>query len=205
MRSPMLLLLVAAVALVALPVYGDELVFAISPFQESTVPGTSPDICQITGAAPCVQFSGTLTDTDTDGSLLVLTGISINFSGSSGTYFTLDQNLFFNDVPGILEGDTQNNIASNTYTGPIFGIDLGHPIPAGIYTETAVISACNLINDPNCESGGPDPLAFTASAQFQVDVVPEPSAGSLSLLGLTALLASYGVKRKWRPAEVRSR
>jgi hypothetical protein len=197
-----LLVFGAVLAVAALPGYGNELTFTLNPAVYP--PGVDPVTCQDTGTSPCVHLSGTLTDTDTDGSLLSLNGISIIFTGSDGNYFTLDQNVFSNDVPGTLEGDTDNNPAPNTYTGPIFGVDIAPSTPLGSYTETAEITACNLTNDVNCDSGNPDPGLFTVDAQFTIVVAPEPAAGSLLLGGLAALSVWCGVKRKWRTSEARS-
>jgi hypothetical protein len=200
MRSPMLLLFVAVLALSTAPAYGGEFTLTLDPTQEIYPPGIDPVTCEVTGTAPCVQFLGTLTDNDTDGSLLAITGISVIFTGSDGDYFTLDQNVFGNDVPGILEGDTDGFVASNRYSGTIFGIDI-NSAPQGVYTETVEISACNLSNDVNCESGDADPGAFTEDEQFTIVVTPEPAAASLLLEGLAALAVWHGLKCKRRASE----
>jgi len=194
------MLFVALLALLTAPAYGGELAFTLNPTETIYPPGIDPVICEATGTAPCVQFSGTLTDNDTDGSLLAITGISAIFNGSDGDYFILDQNVFGDDVPGFLEGDTDDFVASDTYEGTIFGIDIDSP-PAGVYTETIEISACNLTNDANCESGDPDPAAFTADAQFTIVVTPEPAAAGLMLTALAALAVWCGLRRKCRASE----
>ena len=163
------------------PAFG-SLIFSLSPSVESYPPGFSTATCQANGSAPCVVFSGTLTDPDTDGSDTFLAGISVNFTlPAANGYFTVD-NTFFNDVPGGLEGDTDNNPFSNTYTGAIFGLDFSPSTPAGVYTGMATISAYGGTNDPNDDG-------FTESASFTVEITPEPGSGWMIVIGLLVIVA----------------
>lgn len=175
------LLLVSIMLLGMSPAAFGGLTAVLSPSIVPYGPGTDPSICDLTGTAPCVQFSGTLTDTDMDGSLLLVNGISVTFSGTDGNYLSLDSNVFYNDAAGILVGDpnaaTDMNPFSNTYTGVLFGIDITTPLPAGLYVETVEFDA----------SGGTDGSAL-ADVSFTIDA-PEPSTAVLILAGLIAVVA----------------
>jgi|HubBroStandDraft_6_1064221.scaffolds.fasta_scaffold247410_2 hypothetical protein len=174
-----------------------ELSFSLDPNAAVYPPSADTGTCETTGGFPnCVYFSGTLTDNDTDGSLLALESIAIIYTEpTDADYFALDNTFsdFYQGTPsgppGILEGDTDDNFAPNSYgPGLIFGVDIISPPPPGVYVETAEITACNLSNDPNCESGGPDPGEFTVDAQFTISVSPEPTSGLLILAGLPVLI-----------------
>src|SRR6185312_5505293 len=92
----------------------------------------------------CVSFSGTLTDTDTDLSFLQLDSISISFDpGNPSTGLSLD-NSFMAMVPGLLSGDPNFAVSGNppnTYSGPIFGIDIAPQTIAGTYHATVTVHA----------------------------------------------------------------
>lgn len=165
-----------------------DLTFTLDPSVETYPPGTDASICDVTGTAPCVQFSGTLTDNDTDGSYLSINSISLILNAGDDAYFTLDETLFFDDVPAILEGDTNDNFFSNVYTGPIFGVDIAPSTPVGVYDETAEISAAGGDNDP-------DYNGFTVDATFTIVVTPEPRSGLLILAGLLVLVALDRARR----------
>lgn len=179
-----------------------DLTFTLDPSVEGYPPSADTTTCDTTGAAPCVYFSGTLTDNDTDGSLLDLESIAIIYTDpTDANYFALD-NTFYDfyetppfGPPGLLEGDTDDYVAPNTWTGLIFGVDIISPPPVGVYVETAEITACNLTNDGNCESGNPDPGAFTEDAAFTIVVTPEPTSGLLILAGLLLLVALDRARR----------
>lgn len=122
----------------------------------------------------CVAFSGRLTDTDTDLSFLQLDSISISFDASNpSTGLSLD-NTFMAVVPGLLSGDpnfeTSGNPA-NTYTGPIFGIDIAPQAAPGTYHATVTIHASGGTGDPNANG-------FTVSKAITVTVVAGSSGGS---------------------------
>ncbi len=149
----------------------------------------------------CVQFSGTLTDTDNDTSqtypYMGLIGISLAFtSNPAHGALTLD-NTFTQDnaIPGVLSGDpnyaTDNSgNPPNSYTGPLFGIDIAPGTTVGNYTGTITISAAGGDDDPNYNG-------FTVQQSIDVQVTPEPAAASLALAGLASLVVCGGIKRKW--------
>jgi hypothetical protein len=155
--------------------------------------------------ANCVIFTGTLMDTDTDGSDMFFAqfpaGIQAIFSPNpSSGGLTLD-NTFYDVVPAILSGDPgspgDGNPFSSTYSGPIFGIQIAPNTPAGVYSGIVTISASCGDDDPNC-------AGFTVSQNFTVDVIPEPGAFGLFFAGLLPLAGWLTMKRKWRsPASSR--
>jgi hypothetical protein len=184
----MKILLTCGVALLLSPAVFGSLIFTVSPSTESSPPGSSTSTCQLTGTAPCVVFSGTLSDPDTDSSFTFLNSISVNFTlPAANGYFTVD-NTFFDDVPGALEGDTNNNPFPNSYTGPIFGLDFASSTPPGVYQGMATISASGGTNDPNGNG-------FTESISFTVDITPEPASELLIAGGLVALAAAIRLRR----------
>ena len=86
-------------------------------------------------------------------------------------YLRNADSTFFEDVPGTLSDDPNYlNDANppNTYTGPIFGIDIAPGTSVGAYIITVDVLA------------------------------PEPAAGDAALGGLAALAAWHGFRRKWR-------
>ena len=161
-----------------------DLTFTLSPTIEFFPPGAPAATCQTNGtSALCVQFSGTLTDTDTDLSIISLNSLSINLNP---TFFTED-NTFLNDVPGALSGDpnaaTDGNPFPNSYTGPIFGVDIAANTPPGVYNGIAEISASGGTQDPNGNG-------FTVDAAFTIVVSPEPVSTGLVLAGLLLLIGA---------------
>jgi hypothetical protein len=178
-----LTLVAAALLGLSAPAFG-SLTFVLSPSVEVSPPGTDPATCEATGVAPCVIFSGTLADTDADNLYYIaLEDISVSFTNpSDSAYFTLD-NTFFDDVPGGLEGDTLNNPFPNSYSGPIFGIDIDPSTPVGVYSEMAVISAAGGDGDPGYDG-------FTVEEGFTVIISsPEPASALTLGAGLLALVA----------------
>jgi hypothetical protein len=165
------------------PVFGNslDLNIAFSPSILTYPPGSSPIICELNGdPGACLIYSGTITDNDTDGSIVNLTdGIALL---PLSVYVTLD-NLFFNDVPGCLEGDTLDNVCPNSYTGPIFGIGIAPGTPFGTYSETFVLSVDGGTADPT-NSGQ------TFDATVQIQVVPEPASAVTLGAGLVVLAFS---------------
>jgi hypothetical protein len=180
MTSMRRLLLVSVAALGLAPGGFASITFVLNPTIEVYPPGSNIFDCQSGGTAPCVIFAGTLTDTDTDGSLDLIENITVNFVQSAGnTDFTLDT-TFFNNVPGVLTGDGVSS--DDSYSGPIFGLDFAAGIPDGEYDGTAEITVMNL------NSGD----TFTEDADFSVFATPEPASvltTSTGLMGLMALLA----------------
>jgi hypothetical protein len=185
-----------------------DLTFTLDPTAEVYPPGADTTTCQITGAAPCVYFSGTLTDTDTDDSFLFLESIAIIYtSPTDADYFTLD-NTFYDfyqsspsGPPGVLSGDPTwatdglGNPPNSYGPGLIFGVDIISPPPVGVYVETAEITACNIPNDSTCQSGGADPGAITVDAQFTISVIPEPASGWMMLAGLLGIVGLNRARR----------
>jgi hypothetical protein len=169
-----------------------DLSFTLSPSLDYYPPGADPSQCQLYGTAPCVQFSGTLTDNDTDGSPLFINSFSLILNSGDDAYFSAD-NFFdsFSGPPGVLEGDTSKSFAPNSYTGLIFGVDIISAPPPGVYNEIAEISACGGTNgDPTCGS------FFTVDADFTIqDPAPEPRTGLLMLAGLLGLVGLHRARR----------
>jgi hypothetical protein len=200
--------------LAAAPAYGDSIIadvaFTLSPNIGTGSPSNlAPDPGPPCLAYDCVLFYGTLTDTDvsTDPSYpyMVLYGIDVSFSSNPASGSLTVDNTFYDStdyVPGVLSGDPDyaddgSGNPPNSYTGAIFGIDIAPGTALGVYTGTVTISAAGGLDDP-------DYSGFAVSRSFTVDVAaPEPAAGSLSLAGLAALMACYGVKRKWLSSEAR--
>ena len=70
--------------------FGDFIV-TLNPNSAGYPPSFDPAQCQLNGTAPCVVFSGTLSDTDTDDSLLYLESAAIDFTvPGDASYFTFD-------------------------------------------------------------------------------------------------------------------
>jgi hypothetical protein len=130
----------------------------------------------------CVLFTGTLTDTDVDADPsypdMIFPGISVSFSSNPASGLLSIDNTFYDSIdyfPGILSGDPNyatdgSGNPPNTYTGPLFGIDIAPGTSIGEYTGVVTISAAGGLDDPNY--GG-----FTVTQTITVDVVaPEPAA-----------------------------
>lgn len=183
--------LLASIVLAALSpaLSGDEVLITFTPSTVSYPPSLDAATCQWNGGAlPCIAFMGAITDTDTDDSPITLVDLAVTFNGMGSTYLTAD-NTFFNDAAGLLVGDpnaaTDGNPFSNTYTGPIFGLDLSPATPGETYTGSIQISGYNLMNDP----GETDELVL-GQQSFTVQVAPEPFTFGLTAAGLLALAAS---------------
>jgi hypothetical protein len=195
-RSPMSFIALAVLALAVVPAHADELTFFLNSYvgygeATSVNPSGSAGFCV---SSNCVLFTGTLTDNDVDPSPDTNPSNLLIFSPytSAADSVTFDGALMLDNTAPLsdLSGDT--NYATdgllnppNTYSGPIFGIDIPVGTPVGVYVD-----AVNLDIFP---TNGNSP--FTVSADVTVVVAPEPAAAGL-LLGGLAVLA--GVKRKWR-------
>lgn len=194
MRAPSFACLAVVLAFASAPAYGDsDLTFTLdSGIGSGASTNLSPDAD--TCLPPnCVLFSGTLFDTDTDLSDLYLTDISVAFSSNPASGALTVDNTFYDDVPGVLSGDPNyatDNLGNppNSYSGPIFGIDIAPETTVGVYTGTVTIDGLGGTNDP--EYNG-----FTVSANITVVVTPEPAAGGLALVGLAAFAARGRVIR----------
>jgi hypothetical protein len=190
------------------PAYGG-LSFSLNPGVGTGSPTNLPPDPDTCFAPNCVLFTGTLEDTDTDSSIMLIgytpdgispvitvTFLSIPAEGS----LSLD-NTFYEDVPGVLSGDPTwatdgSGNPPNIYGDdePIFGIDIAPGTSIGVYSGEVTIYAAGGTDDP-------DYNGFSVTQDFTVNVTPEPSTVGLSLVGLAALLGWRGVKRKWHPSE----
>ena len=186
-----LLILCAALLAMSAPACAGDITIVISPTVEQYPPGYPTFLCQDTGTAPCVVFSGTITDNDTDDSLLFLSSVALDPAVAADDYFTLDD-TFYGDTPGLFSGDPDwatDNLGnySNTYSGPLFGLDFAPDTPDGIYDGMIIFSGAGGTNDVN-DSG------FTVEEPFEVIIgTPEPASG---LLLLGSLLATVAARRK---------
>jgi MYXO-CTERM domain-containing protein len=200
----------------AVPLLASDLNFTINP---NSNPGTgnatnlTPDADPPCMPPNCVLFIGTLTDTDDDADptypdmIFPFPSISVEFSSNPASGMLSLDNTFYDSVdyfPGVLSGDpnyaTDNSgNPPDTYTGPLFGIDIAPGTTLGTYTGTITIDVAGGLDDP-------DYNGFIVMEPITVDVVaPEPSAGSLALAGLAAFWAWRGVRRKWPFSEAPSR
>jgi hypothetical protein len=175
------LVLFVLFALPALPAWG-QVTMALDNGGVETL---SPIVCDATAsvAGQCVDFTGTLSDNDPN---LFLNDTNITFTGLAANFLTTDNgtsdsNLFFN-VPSPLTG--------NTYSGPIFQVQVANGTPAGHYFGTIQV----LGGDDFGNFTDFDPLLAQA-ATFEV-IVPSPEPGALTL-ALTGLAALAIMKRRW--------
>ena len=181
-----LLLGTSAFLLVSASAFAGDITVAFSPDTQVYPPSADSYACEIAGggASPCVIFSGTITDTDIgDETLSYLTGIALS---DYTEYFTVD-NTFYN-APGVFEGNLDSDIAPNSYTGAIMGIDINPDTPWGTYTLQAEFNGYG-------GDTGPDGFGNMAYADFTVVITPEPVTGGLTLIGLLALAASRRLRR----------
>ncbi len=183
-----------ALTAVSPALFASDIVITFAPATVIYPPGLEAFTCQSNGGnSPCLAFSGAIDDIDTDGSLLALADIRVTLNGAASTYLTPD-NTFFNDASGLLVGDpnaaTDGNPFSNTYGGPIFGLDINPNTPWGVYTGSIQISGYNLASDP----GETDELVL-GQQTFAVNVVPEPFTFGLTAAGLLALALSRRLRR----------
>jgi hypothetical protein len=173
------------------PAFAGDITITIDPTTEQYPPGYPTFLCQETGTAPCVVFTGTIIDNDIDDSLLFLSSVALDPTVAADDYFTLD-NTFYDDVPGAFSGDPAWETddlgnPSDTYTGPLFGLDFAPDTPNGIYDGMIIFSGAGGTNDANYDG-------FTVEEPFEVIIgTPEPASG---LLMLTALLATGAARRK---------
>jgi len=167
---------IAALFLASVPAFCGDVTISLAPATATYPPGQDTADCQINGVAPCVVFAGNITDNDTDGSWLFLTGVTIDLDPA---FFTVD-NTFDNDASGGFEGDADNDPFPESYTGPIFGVDINPLTPFGVYNGTAEFSG-------NGGTGDPGNDGFAVDEAFTINVVPEPATGLLTLAFLTMI------------------
>jgi hypothetical protein len=185
----------AFLVLAASRAFGDsDLVFTLVSYSGTGSPASlAPDPSPPCSEPNCVLFSGTLTDTDVDADpaypVMVFPAIGVTFSpGPAGGVLSLD-NTFYDSVdffPGTLSGDPNwatDGLGNppNSYTGPLFGIDIAPGTSLGEYAGIITISAAGGLLDPNY-------TGFTITQEITVEVAPEPSAAALSLAGLFVLV-----------------
>jgi uncharacterized protein (TIGR03437 family) len=153
--------------------FAADLTFTLNSTSGSGATATlTPDADPPCSQPNCVLFSGTLTDNDTDSSLMLIESIQVTFGGTNPPSGLTADNTFSFDVPGVLSGDpnyaTDNSgNPANAYTGPIFGIDIAPGTPPGTYTATVTITAVGGTGDPN-QNG------FSVSQNITVTVTQIP-------------------------------
>lgn len=132
-----------------------QLIFNLSPNIQTGAPGGT------------VTFTGELTNADPVFELS-LDSISFNLFGPATLFLTPDPTAFFAVVPPVL-------MPLETYTGPLFSVDIAGNTPPGLPNGSATISGTQ-------QTGGPG-TPVEATQFFQVAVVPEPGTLSLVLPG----------------------
>jgi len=199
MRSSIVTLLFTTVSLAAIPAYGSDLSFVLNPATEGGTPtnlNADADSCLPTN---CALFTGVLTDNDTDESTISLNNFAINislsFSSTPASGLLSIDNSFGDLVPGTLIGDPSSDFIPNSYSGPIFGIDIAPGTSVGSYSGVVTIIAAGGTNDPDFDG-------FTVTQPFTVVVAPEPAAATLLFAGLLPFAVWLGVRRQWRSSEV---
>jgi hypothetical protein len=187
----------AAVPAFAVSISGPDLTISLSPATGTFHPtGATPDPGDCLSEY-CVLYSGTLTDTDTDDSIVSLISATVSFNTNPATGSLTVDNTFLNDVPGILIGDptfVYPSFPYYQYSGPVFGIDVAPGTSVGTYDGTLTIYMAGGTND----SGAGE----TFTANFSIGVTPEPSTANLLSNGLLMFAGWQGVRRKWRSSEV---
>ncbi len=167
--------------------FAGDLVLSLDSPPLGYPPGTDTTDCQIEGLAPCIFFTGSITNTDNDPtSLIDLSGITITFTDPSVTYFTQD-NAFYDYPLLLLSGDpnwaTDNSgDLPNSTTGVIFGLSYLPDTPFGDYQFTAQLTA----------TGGDDDLGDGIVSNIvtsDVVISPEPASSVLLLLALPLVAA----------------
>ena len=156
-------------ALCSTPAFA-ALSFILSPFSIDTLPGGLPDLTCQNGPLMCVIFSGTIS-TDIGDPDLSIANYSVAFDPlPDPTGFLADNPAFFFSSfgpPGLFLG-------GDSYTGPIFEIEVDPSTPLAVYTGTiTLLGGCGCI-----------PLA---SQPFTVNVTPEPATFGLGALGMLGL------------------
>lgn len=200
MRSSVAAFLVAMLTLAASQASASDLTLTLNSAIGFGVPTNLPPDADSCLQPNCVLFTGTLTDADTDDSFIFLNSISVSaFAPTPASGLLTIDNTFYDDVPGILSGDPNyaaDGNPSNTYTGPIFGIDIAPRTAPGVYDAVVTLFAAGGTGDPN-DNG------FQIEESIQVDVVaPEPASAALFFAGLLPFAIWRGAKHKWRSSEV---
>jgi hypothetical protein len=194
------ILIIPAVAmLAAVSACADDLTFSLNSSFGSGYSTNLPPDSDTCLQPNCVLFAGTLTDNDTDQSFIFLNDIGVVFSTDPAVGSLAIDNTFFDEVPGVLSGDpdfADDGNPANTYSGPIFGIDIAPGTAAGTYQGLVTIDAVGGTGDPN-DNG------FTVQQNITVEVTPEPNAGSLLFAGVVSFALWRGVRRKWLSCEAR--
>ncbi len=130
-----------------------------------------------------VVFSGTF-GVDTGDPFTFFNDLSAVFTPPADTLLALDTNVFFANTPGVLCADDPS--CQQSYTGPIFGIQIAPGTPSGQYFGTITML------------GGADPSftdPLTTPVQFEVDVQsPTPEPTTLLLAG-SAILGIFARRR----------
>jgi hypothetical protein len=157
------------------------------PTLEVTQPGGNFDPNCFTGSLMCVFFLGTVTNLDPSNEIDFNTlTVTWDPSSPSTTALTSNDNFFLNSwinsggttgFPAFLAG-------GDSFTGILFEIDVpplfngDTPAPFGQYFGTATVDATDINSNP-----------FEQAVQFEVDVVPEPAAWGLVVMGLAGIAA----------------
>jgi hypothetical protein len=136
----------------------------------------NPDI-QSGAPGSSVIFSGTLVNLA--GTDLFLTDISYSFTPPADTALTPEVNFFFQNVPGVLLG-------SESYSDVVFMISIASGAAFGVYEGMVSIL------------GGDSDVSMDvlATANFQVNSVPEPGVFRLIAAGLGAFSAARKLRTR---------
>ena len=149
-----------------------DLIFTLTPSLQAGAPGSS------------VTYSGTISYTGPDAQIF-LNDLSVVFDGGAGAFLSPDTNVFFANVPGIfLNGDT--------WSSPIFGVDIASNAAPGVYTGTANIiggSSQDYPTDPNSNLN-------LASQAFTLRVVATPEPGTIVLYLAGGTFIIYRARRR---------
>jgi hypothetical protein len=172
------LILLSSTLLLAIPASADLLVFNLDQGAISTLPGGAFDpTCQNLATLACVIFSGTISFTPDQDYFLDDIQIAISLANpDGGADVTGNDNYFFDNVPGTFG---PAGVASGSYSGGLFEIDVDPSAPSGVYNGTATLVATDSIG---ASITGPDIVQ-----SFQVDVIPEPGMATLMFAGLASL------------------
>jgi hypothetical protein len=205
MRPFILFLIPGVLVFAAIPAMADELTFTLDSYVGSGYPTNLNPDADTCLPPNCVLFTGTLTDNDVDPQPDDSPAFLVVGNPYTGAMDLTDFDglLSLDNIspPGLLSGDTEYatdglSNPANTYSGPIFGVDIPVGTLFGSYTDTVYLD----ITPANGNS------PFTVSAQVTVDVVPEPSALSLLLAGFVILTGWFSFRRrgvvgKWHSSE----
>ncbi|HSY17929.1 MAG TPA: hypothetical protein VK815_06315 [Candidatus Acidoferrales bacterium] len=155
--KPKLLLLLSGLTLVLAADARANLAFVLAPAVQSGVGSNQ------------VIFAAALTNASpTDA--LYLNDLQLSFNGGATNYLAAGTNLFFCNVPGILQ-------AGETYTDIVFGVALNPAIPPGNYSGTATVR------------GGSDIFATSNLASQTFQVTLSPAALRLAVAGTNCVLS----------------